>query len=254
MMMKSLFESWRRYINEGVDSRGLPIVNRALHSFDAFDFSPQDLASRRGEIKPSIAYHQTQDPAFVLDIKEIFSKTADDWVFIAVNNAELEPRDIESLAFQEWVASKGYPANAKIVVIGSSPYPGDFSSTEWIAHDIIGHSAGRAFLESLGYPRGAGKWIEDNPWVGRMILKVHGYLVRKKVAIKKADMQFDMIYDIFASIILNDITWDEIKRAIVQGQIGLVEVEADTMEQIFNFCNEWVAQIPAGEPTVIKSW
>ncbi len=199
-MMKSLFESWRRYINEGVDSRGLPIVNRALHSFDAFDFSPQDLASRRGEIKSSIAYQQSQDPTFVLDIKEIFSKTADDWVFIAVNSAELEPEDIENTAFREWVASKGYPENAKIVVIGSSPYPGDFSSTVWIAHDIIGHAAGRAFLESLGYPRGAGKWIEDNPEVSRMILKVHGHLGRKKGArIKLSDMQFDMIYDIFAS-------------------------------------------------------
>ena len=45
-----------------------------------------------------------------------------------------------------------------------------------------------------------------------MIMIVHSYLVRNSRPVTNSDMLFDMVYDIFASIILNDLTREDLEE------------------------------------------
>jgi hypothetical protein len=250
--MKLLLENWRKFINE------TPLAGMADAPPDKeFDDSEYFVPS------PSVGHQQIKTPFFVDDVKKIMSKTKDNWVIITLDNIRNAGRRIASKAFKDWLASKGFPADSKVVVVGSSPYPGDDEAPSWFLHDILGHAAGSDFLRHEGYPGGAGEWIRLNEpvvnWI-HLVLKV------KNAPASKTDQQFDKIYDIFASIILGDISFKEASSVLELSDKQRKEASEEALEinrkqkelikKMFDFSDQWVKNIPSdiSRPVLLDLW
>jgi hypothetical protein len=233
--MKKLFESWRGYINEGP-----PL---APDGYAEYGEDPR---------MPSVGYGLAKKtPSFVEDISQLMSKTKDSWVIITVANLEKIKEEVQTEKFKSWLASRKYPKNSKVIVVGSESYENDLTSPDWILHDIIGHSAGLAFLKQRGYNYGA-SWLKEDRSRERSVVAVHNYLKRIGAPITGSTEPIDDLYDLFASIILGDITFDEIDDLIEDNLIENVE----SIKEIFDFCVEWVNSIPSDntKATVIEPW
>jgi len=254
--MKLLMENWRRFINE------TPLVGMGDAPPDnEFDDSEYFAGT------PSVGHAQIKTPFFVDDVKRIMSKTKDNWVVITLDNVRNAERRIRSKAFKEWLASKGYPADSKVIVVGSSPYPGDEESASWIVHDILGHAAGQDFLRLEGYPEGSGEWILEDHDVKEPVVKwIHLALKAKKAPASEAGEEFDKIYDIFASIILGDISFEEAnkifefsdkqRRTTNEEDLEINKKQKELVKKMFDFCDEWVNDIPSNSsvPVLLKLW
>jgi hypothetical protein len=229
--MKTLLENWKRFVKEARDA---PVIPRTLHSYERGP-SVQDRIKKA----PSVSYKQVQQPEFVESVKTLFNKTEDKWVIIVLDDAHAIQEEVNKEYFKEWLDSKKdvYPSNAKILIVGSYPYADDSTSPEWIVHDILGHTVGKLFLN------------EKNKFYSRvengMIVTVHNYLANNKRPVSKADMVFDMLYDIFASIILKDLTREDIQK-----MPNLSKQQIKILNEIFTFADNWVASIPADNTKV----
>ena len=91
----------------------------------------------------SIAYGAKPD--YIEAAKKWFTDTKDTWYIITVEDIEEFEnvyRDYDEFDedFQDWVASKGWPKDAKYMVVLEPPGPEDFQGVDWeVVHDIIGH-------------------------------------------------------------------------------------------------------------------
>ncbi len=232
--MKLLFENWKKYLNEG--------------PLDFGEYSSSDSGPARN---PSIAHKlSAKRPTFVEDIKQIMSKTKDNWVIVTVDDVSNIEQLVEAPQFKEWLKSRKYPTDSKVLVVGSKPDPDDDESPDWILHDIIGHSSGRIYLDKAGYPNGAGHWVQEKKYRKNLILKVHNYLSKKGASVSKANQPFDMVYDIFASLIIGDISENEIM------QLAETPEEQSLAKEIIEFSENWVNSVPSdvGQVTVVKPW
>jgi hypothetical protein len=232
-MMKLLLENWRRYLKEG------PLDDFAEYSPEPEPYSP------------SVGYGlKNKQPTFVRDITGIMRKTKDSWVIITVGNLNGIEREIESSYFRNWLREKNYPANSKIVVVGSHAYAGDLTHPTWIVHDILGHSSGKKYLDSLGYSKGAGHWITEKRFRKTMILKIHSLLRSRGVQVSNASDDFDKLYDIFACIILEEITREEMLALTSSPE------EEEFVNGMVDFCQSWVDSIPSdnSKATILQLW
>ena len=202
-------------------------------------------------MSPSIGYHGAEDPHFIRGIKEIFSNTPDNWIVIVVDDVSNIRENVEKSYFKEWLASKDYPKDSKILVIGSSQFDGDYDSADWIAHDIIGHTVGRNFMTEEGLSQGAGQWISEDgkDFRKNLIENIMKYL-RSSAPVSRAEDLFDMLYDILASIVLGHLD-KETALDIAEG-----EEEEALVNSMFRSCQEWVDSIPSdsSKVTVIEPW
>lgn len=203
------------------------------------------------DMSPSVGYRGAKDPHFVRGIKELFSNTPDNWVVIVLDDISNIRENIEKDYFKEWLASKDYPKDSKILVVGSSNYEGDYDSVDWIAHDIIGHTVGREFMKKEGSSQGSGQWIGENGKEFRknLIENIMKYL-RAYLPVSKAEDLFDMLYDILASIVLGHLD-KETALDIAEG-----EEEEALVNSMFRSCQEWIDSIPSdsSKVTVIEPW
>ncbi len=242
--MKLLFENWRRYVKE---ARDRPIPFQTLHSYERGP-SVQD----RYRKIAGVSYQQIEQPEFVESVKTLFDKTEDNWVIVVLDDTHKIKDVVNENYFKKWLASKNYPKDSKILVVGSAPYGGDFTSSEWIVHDIIGHTVGRLFLnEKSKFYEGAQGWLTNTQGADRMLMIVHNYLVKNNRPVTKANILFDMIYDVFASIILKDLTREDIER-----MPNLNDEQKIILNEIFDFCERWIASIPSDntQVTVLDLW
>ena len=202
-------------------------------------------------MSPSIGYHGAEDPHFIRGIKEIFSNTPDNWIVIVVDDVSNISENVKKDYFKEWLASKNYPMDSKILVIGSSQFDGDYDSADWIAHDIIGHTVGRNFMKEEGLSQGAGQWISEDgkDFRKNLIENIMKYL-RSSAPVSRTEDLFDMLYDILASIVLGHLD-KETALDIAEG-----EEEEALVNSMFRSCQEWVDSIPSdsSKVTVIEPW
>jgi hypothetical protein len=229
-------------------------IPRSLWSYEIgpYDARPGSPGVITENMSPSIGYHGANNPEFVEEIKRIFSKTPDNWVVIVVDDVLNLYEDIEMPYFKKWLSSRDYPKDSKILVVGSSEFPGDYRSAGWTAHDIIGHTTGKVFLSKEGYSGGGGQWIAERgkEFRANLVSNLMAYLIRNDASVSGAEDSFDKIYDILASIVLGDLD-KETALDIAEG-----EEEEALVNSMFQACEEWVKSIPSDSSrlNVIQPW
>ena len=227
-------------------------IPRSLWSYEIgpYDARPGSPSVITEDMSPSIGYYGAKDPEFVKEIKRIFSKTPDNWVVIVVDEVFNVYDDIEKPYFKKWLSSRGYPKDSKILVIGSSEFPGDYRSAGWTAHDIIGHTVGKDFFSKEG--SGSGQWIAERgkEFRANLVNSLMEYLMRNGAPVSGAEDSFDKIYDILASIVLGDLDKED-ALDIAEG-----EEEKTLVNSMFQACEEWVKSIPSDSSrlSVIQPW
>jgi len=291
--MKLLMENWRKFINEapivpdkegniglaGYGKPGSPSGKRSV----AYPGSNNPAAHKNVEKPPGFrrlpkppfvgkTFNFTQhfNPNFKTDLERMMKDTEDNWVIITLRNVENAEEQIKTQEFRDWLESKGYPEDSKVIVVGTAPIEGDYSSPEWILHDILGHAAGRQFLVPKGDLKGTGYWLDKNQPVNLVVIeKIHDFLKEEGADIVNAEQVFDKVYDVFASIILKHISleqalelFDESNYSEEQREkdgddhLELNEKRKELVKEIFKFCDEWVKDIPSNSsvPVLLKLW
>jgi hypothetical protein len=102
----------------------------------------------------------------------------------------------------------------------------------------------------MGFPNGAGKWLQGGSRRTELVERLHGLLRGSGAPISGAREPFDMIYDIFASIILGYISYEDALGVAPEGDgRGLVR-------KMFASATAWVDSIPSdgGQATIIVPW
>lgn len=158
----------------------------------------------------SVGYNTTQVKEEVDLAKQIMEKTKDSWVFISFDNISDIEGKILSPDFEAWLREKGYPPETKILVVGTSPYNDDFTSPNWILHDIVGHSSSILFVNSLKFSGGVGV-LAKMPGIKETFQALWSILPS---GMKNASEPFDQICDIMACIIFEDLSLEGAIRAI----------------------------------------
>lgn len=226
---------------------GKPITPLTLHSYDIGPSDPSLPELRYSEPDGSIGFSGAGDSYFMKNIKIFFANTPDNWVIIVFNDLRGLERRLESSLFKEWLASKDYPKDSKILVVGSSPMSGDHSSAEWVIHDVIGHSINNIATDgkySSSWFSSIGKEYRIN-----LIQNILSYLVENSPISSSYD-HMDAISDIYASIVLGDLTRED--------ALDLAESkeELELIGPMFDICDNWVASIPSdsSKVTIVKPW
>jgi hypothetical protein len=234
------------------------IILKLAQTLDDFRpyYSAEEPYGGRFHHDRSIGFELSEDPEAVEIAKNIMSKTKDKWVFIAFDSIENIESKVKSDDFADWLRSKEYPADSKILIVGSYPFENDFTSPNWILHDIIGHSASNKFSERL---RG-NKAI----WGGGSIYEQPGIkdLIDALWDIIPSDMQnastdtLDKTCDIIASIIFEDLSKEAAMRIIPSLPVDKDEEWKMTkggmtyewiVEQFFLTAEEWIHSLDGNE-------
>ena len=228
-----------------------PVTPRALHSYDIGPSDPSlpKLKPFEENVMQSIGFGGAEDPDFRRNIKTYFTNTPDNWVIIVFNDVRNLKGWIKENMFKEWLDSKGYPENSKILAVGSTQLEGDYESAEWIIHDVIGHSVGLIFFKKQGmYGKDwfsqTGKEFRKN-----LIQNIMRCLVEYAPVSGSVDYT-DGINDIFASIVLRDLSKDDALK------IASGEDEVSLVNSMFDLCDEWVDSIPSdsSKVTIAVPW
>jgi hypothetical protein len=198
---------------------------------------------------PSIGHDMVQSPTFVNRVKGFMSKTGDHWVIITVNNTRSLRREVRSDRFRSWLMDRNYADNAKVLVVGAESQPDDFKTSKWFVHDVIGHVAGESFLYDEGVGHRPLSWIRSQE-AKDLIARLHAWLVQHEAPISNARDQFDMLYDLFASIVLGDLTREQALE-LAQG-----DREKELVERMFRAAQGWVDSIPSDgtQATIVRPW
>ena len=198
--------------------------------------------------EPSIGHDMVQSPTFVNRVKGFMSKTGDHWVIITVNNTKNIRSEVRSDRFRSWLMGRNYDPGAKVLVVGSESQPDDFKTSKWFVHDVIGHVVGERFIQDQKYG-GPGGWIRAQKALG-LIVRLHAWLVQHEAPVSNARDQFDMLYDLFASIVLGDITRDQAL------ELAVGDHEKTLVKRMFRGAQRWVDSIPSDgtQATVVYPW
>lgn len=162
--MKITEEQLRRIIREelireaplGGGESSLPLTPYRQHEEDpSADFDS-------GESFHSVGYADVDKnrPETV----NLFSETPDNWDIIPVDDVTNIYALVNSEPFRAEIRRREYPLGTKILVVGTPPFPGDYTETKWaFRHDIIGHTIDRAaFSGDLGeLYRNSNKYYSD---------------------------------------------------------------------------------------------
>jgi hypothetical protein len=177
--MKKLFESWRRYVGEGI------LQEVPLEGFGKY-------GDEGDEKFKSIAYDQVDDPDYVKRSVALFEKVPDPFYIIVVDNVGQAGRGLPPKLpeIKNWVEQKMCPESgegpddcwrrdAKFLVVGHHSLSDDYEGPEWqLVHDVIGHSAQDSVYRNLEkVPVTSGGY--DNWWATKFLSK---YYKEKDVA------------------------------------------------------------------------
>lgn len=172
------------------------------------------------EQRPSVGYGTMREEGKLQLAKKIMEKTKDNWVFLTVDNVRSVEREVKSEEFADWLKEKKYPSNYRILIIKSEPIKGDFETTGWILHDIIGHSIDNHFASLMHFRGGIGK-LSNLKGVKELLEAIWNSLPSTMQNSANPEDATDKISDILASIIFEDLT--------KEGAIAIAEsLEKDT--------------------------
>jgi len=211
--MKTLLENWNKFIKE---ARPQPLQQRVLHDIGGYggDVTPgkYDTERRlRGRQKPSVGYEA--DESLIDGVKVLMDKTPEDWMIITAKNVGsvgtfADPKDKEDFQnwFDGWIKewldkrnkSEDFLNDTIFLVIQSPHLIGDFKGPEWFIHDVLGHSLNYIYEKQPPNIR------------PKFDLRFINYLQRKING--PATEDFDRISDVFASIILGNLSKEKMEE------------------------------------------
>jgi len=247
--MKLLMENWRRFVNE-----------TPLDDYDSFISS-----NPRKYQTPSVGHRREEDPKFIEKVEDLMAKTPDNWVIVTIDDTVYSEEVIASEEFKEWLASKKYSPDSKVLVVGSSPLDNDYNDPEWILHDILGHGCGQAFLDNEKTDSHTFGFSDPKKWISEMrgarftISVIHNFLKEENAPVSKAKDMFDKTYDVFASIILGDISYKEAIGLFDKPPYSNDEEASEAVQlvkRMFAFADDWVDKIPpiSTRETLLTLW
>jgi hypothetical protein len=195
-------------------------------------------------------------PEEVDTTKWIMKKSPGDWVFVIPDNVYKIREKIKSKSFKKWLKNKMYGDQHYIFVVGSTPFPDDFSDPQWIVHDLVGHSVGRKFDELL---RSSG--VMWGNWINRedvkiAIDKIWGLIPPE---LQNAEKHADRLTDISAAIMFGSITLEEALGAISSIQTDNMESLRDSITLMFTSVSSWLEDqewldVGGNKVSVIEPW
>ena len=172
--------------------------------------------------------------------KWIMEESPGNWVFIVPDNIKEIEEKVKSEAFREWLESKGYPEGYRILIVGSSPMGGDYSSPEWVVHDLVGHSVGNKFTElQKAYD------IKPNRWIARsdsleMIDRIWGLLPDNLKNVNESG--FDRVMDIAAGIVFGKITKEQAMEVLPGIKTDNMDDLIKNLNLLFSSVRNWFSQ------------
>lgn len=210
-------------------------LSKALRSIGLNDYSnqvlelvklaiPADITSYPPDsekgLRSSIGYNAPE--VEVNSIKEIMKNSKDHWIIIAVNDiADIDKNILKSEEFKKWIISKNYPADYKIILVGSKPFDFDLDFGNAILHDVFGHSVVTSELPGelpeMLYP-GAGEILKtlvniespENVYLGNILISNFIVSLHSKIerGVSISQTFEDMIPDIIVGILSKNLTMD----------------------------------------------
>lgn len=199
-MMKTLLENWNKFINEG------PLEDVGSYSGELSNTSSPLLKQLRKDLKlkkSSVGHTEIKKPEFVQSIKTIMYNTPDKWIFITLKHIGVINQyedEIEKQKFEEWLKTKNYPNDAKILVIKDTPLKNDFNTPDWFIHDVIGHVAAKFFPTR-------------NNMSKNLIYSLHAEVIPKQNSLATGDE--DKLQDIMAAIIVGTLTKEMVDNILL---------------------------------------
>jgi hypothetical protein len=183
--------------------------------------------------------------------KRLMEKTKDKWIIIAPNVARRAREIVKTDEFRTWLEEKDYPADAKILLVGTKKFlSDDFISGDWILHDIIGHSIDKVFSAKYGSTaRRIEEELSGYGIIEDMLVALHNSIPD---GIRLSKYRTDMMPDIFAAIFfghINRSVIDSVKAKLetMSKYVGRVEREVkeavETMNTIFEVPEEWMREV-----------
>ena len=165
--------------------------------------------------EPSVGFGTMREEEKLQLAKKIMERTKDNWVFLPFDNVSSVEREVNSEEFADWLKEKKYPSNYRILIIKSEPIKGDFETTGWVLHDIIGHSIDNYFTSLMHFRGGTGK-LSNLKGVKELLEAIWNSLPPTMQNSANPKDATDKISDILASIIFEDLT-EEGAIAIAEG-------------------------------------
>ena len=243
--MKLLFENWRRYINE---ARPQPLQQRILHDIGGYSGdvtpgtydSPKDVRDKQ---KPSVGYEA--DENLIKDVKLLMDKTPQDWMFITAKNVGavgVFAKQKDKQHFQNWFdgwikewlekknVSEDFLNNTIFLVIQSPHLKGDSTGSQWLIHDIIGHSIYYNYNDKT--PSNY-KPSFNSDFINYVQRQING----------PGTADFDRLPDVFAAIILGNLgqeKMEEYGKNYLDSNQDNAESVNNTITEIFDYTNWWV--------------
>jgi hypothetical protein len=169
------------------------------------EFRTLNLPLNFKESRPSVGYGTMREERKLQLAKKIMERTKDNWVFLPFDNVSSVEREVKSEEFANWLKKKKYPSNYRILIIKSEPSKGDFETTGWILHDIIGHSIDNYFIRLMHFRGGTGK-LSNLKGVKELLEAIWNSLPPTMQNSANPENATDKISDILASIIFEDLT------------------------------------------------
>jgi hypothetical protein len=211
--MKTLLENWKKFIKE---ARPQPLQQRVLHDIGGYsgDVTPgkhDDERKSRDKRKPSVGYGADED--LIDGVKVLMDKTPQDWMIIAAKNVGsvstfANPIDKQNFKkwfdgwIKKWLDDRNKPEDflddTIFLVIQSPHLIGDSKGSQWFIHDVLGHSINYIYERQPGSTR------------SKFDLRFINYLQRKING--PATEDFDRISDVFASIILGNLSKEKMEE------------------------------------------
>jgi hypothetical protein len=182
-------------------------VNSEGFEQDRFDkeFPTLNLPLNRKKSEPGVGFGTMRGEEKLQLAKKIMEKTKDNWVFLPFDNVSSVEREVNSEEFADWLKEKKYPSNYRILMIKSKPIKGDFETTGWILHDIIGHSIDNYFASLMHFRGGTGK-LSNLKGIKELLEAIWNSLPPTMQNSANPENATDKISDILASIIFEDLT------------------------------------------------
>lgn len=184
------------------------------------EFPTSNLTLKGQKSEPSVGFGTMRGEEKLQLAKKIMERAKDNWVFLPFDNVSSVEREVNSKEFADWLKEKKYPSNYRILIIKSEPIKGDFETTGWVLHDIIGHSIDNYFTSLMHFRGGTGK-LSNLKGVKELLEAIWNSLPPTMQNSANPENATDKISDILASIIFEDLT--------EEGAIAIAEsLEKDT--------------------------
>lgn len=172
--------------------------------------------------------------------KWLMEESPGNWVFIIPDNIKGIEDKVRSEGFRVWLESKGYPEGYRILIVGSSPMGGDYSSPEWVVHDLVGHTIGNKFTElQKAYDIKPNKWI-SRPDSLELIDRIWGLLPDNLKNVNESG--FDRVNDIAAGIAFGKITREQAFQVLESITTDNMDDLVKNLNLLFSSVRAWFSQ------------